>query len=319
MKDRGRNNMISGKYQDAYNTFKEFLKENQDDAEVNYLHAATARLKQPINCKINFISVVGIDTYVHMGVTAPLGSTLIDVLNDVSNVCKETEKKIENRFAVSEDGKPIGGGFALNWHVLDFVTVKVDMIRKTIEPERFYLSDLEKNKSAFRVPPRAFLEYEPSEFTVAFNVSFSEPPLDKLIYQPQDSLTSVLGQYNTITLLAPDATPKWAEVAALVPQQVPELDIFFQQVRGSSAPTVGELADYIRKQHSDLIRDIPPEEIAELLVKTWSSPGSQKESETKVESKPKDRCPDCNTKISETDIRPDGFVICKTCRKRFKP
>ena len=29
-------------------------------------------------------------------------------------------------------------------------------------------------------------------------------------------------------------------------------------------------------------------------------------------------CPDCSTNFTEDQIRPDGYVICKICRKRFK-
>jgi len=315
LKEDGRNQMIQGNYEEASKIFREYLNTERDDIEARYLYTATKELKKPININVNFITVVGLDIYLHMGVTAPLGSNLIEVLNKVTEVCKETEERIANRFRVSEDGNPIGEGFSLNWHVLDFKTVKVDMINKTTEPERMFLQDIEseQHRRLFSVPPKGFLEYQPTDFKVQFKTSFAESPLDKVEYTPQDTLTSVLGQYNTIVLLSPNVGKSWLDVASLLPTVVPELDIFFKQKRNTTGLLVDALID------SGMPKDMSREDVAKLAEMIMAQKREEKKEERKVESHPKDHCPDCNAKISEVDIRPDGYVICKRCRKRFKP
>jgi hypothetical protein len=309
MKEHGRSLMIQGNYQDASKAFKDFLKKNSDDIEVQYLYTATRELKQPIKSTINFISVLGRDIYVHMGVTAPLGSTLIEVLRDVSKVCKETEHKIAHRFQVSIDGgkiEKIGGGFLMNWHVLDFKTIAVDLVNASTKPERFVLREIEREeyKYFFIVPPRAFLEHEPDEFRASFQLSFSDPPLDEVKYNPQNVLTSVLSQYNTITLLTPETSSMMSDTAVIIPSTIPELDIFFKKKGGSNplAEALDKLIQYhIRsKARRDLDRQAPQE-------------GAKRDSTENL-------CPHCNAKLSVSGlVRPDKSVICPKCFKRFTP
>ena len=84
LKEEGRRLMIQGDYQEAAKVFREYLNTERDDIEARYLYTAAKELKEPIKVNINFIAVIGLDIYLHMGVTAPLGFTLSDVMNDVT-------------------------------------------------------------------------------------------------------------------------------------------------------------------------------------------------------------------------------------------
>ncbi|MHA2023656.1 MAG: hypothetical protein ACTSWQ_08355 [Candidatus Thorarchaeota archaeon] len=330
MKEHGRNLMIQGNYKDASKEFKEFLKKKPDDMEIQYLYTATKELKQPTKSIINFISVIGLDIYLHMGVTAPLGSTLIDALRKTREACKEAEERIAKRFLVSKDGEKIGEGFLVNWHILDFKTIKIDMMTRSTKPERYVLRNIDKeeHKTYFSIPPISFLENEPTDFEVQFKESFSDPPLDKIGFKPEDSLNSVLGQYNTIVLRGPNVAPVWNDVAMTIPNSVPELDIFFQRGRGPSDTNIEEMTDLLLKHPPEgmppnLSREEAKRYVKHVEIKRWMSTRNiETEPVKKMETKQKtsrDCCPDCNAKFTEKDIRQDGYVICKTCRKRFKP
>jgi len=322
LKEKGRDLMIQGNYQDASKLFIDYLKKNSDDTEIKYLSSAAKELKQPLKSNTNFVSVIGFDIYVHMGVTAPLGSTLIDVLRDLKVACKKAEERIAKRFLVSEDGKPIGEGFLVNWHILDFRTIKVDMMTRRTEPDRYALKNIhsERHKGAFIIPPVTFLEYEPTDFKIQFKESFSDPPLDKIGFKPKDSLNSVLGQYNTIVLLGPGVAPVWNDTVMTIPNSVPELDIFFQRGRGPSDAHIEQMTDLLQKYRPETVpQNISREDLRRFVAHRLGETESEKNVETRDRRIAKNHCPDCNAKFTENEIRQDGYVICKTCRKRFKP